>query len=203
MKRGTILLLFSGCALVAGAQTLLADVPDSPYQGIVDRNVFNLKPPPNPEDNLPPKEPPPKIILTGFTTILGDKRVLFKVQVPPRPANQAKEESYILTEGQRDGDIEVLEIDEKAGSAKFNNHGTVQTLDLANNGAKPSAAPPPAPAALQRPLTPFALRPPNGAPSPPPNGRGIPARTLRIPQLPGGSSRTFPGYPGPRPPNAP
>jgi hypothetical protein len=203
MIRGrTIVLVLSSFALAAGTPPLSADVADNPYQGIVDRNLFNLKPPPRPEDSLPPPEPPPKITLTGFTTILGDKRVLFKVQVPAKPPQPAKEESYILTEGQRDGDIEVLEINEKTGVAKFNNHGMIQTLDMANDGAKPSNPPAPTAGPPAKPYSPFAARNPNM----PESGaamRTIPPRTLRIPQLPGTppTARTFPGAPGPQPPN--
>ena len=36
----------------------------------------------------------------------------------------------MLAEGQRDGDIEVLEIDEKAGNVKVNNFGIPQTIDF-------------------------------------------------------------------------
>lgn len=202
IRARTIVLVLSSFALAVGTPPLIADVAGNPYQGIVDRNLFNLKPPPRPEDNLPPPEPPPKITLTGFTTILGDKRVLFKVQVPAKPPQPPKEESYILTEGQRDGDIEVLEINEKSGVAKFNNHGMIQTLDLANDGAKPSNLPTPTAGPPARPFPPFAARNPNGPESGAPM-KTIPARTLRIPQIPGAPppARTFPGSPGPRPPN--
>jgi hypothetical protein len=204
MIRGsTKVLVLSSLVMAAGTPELFAEVTGHPYQGIVDRNVFNLKPPPRPEDSLPPPEPPPKITLTGFTTILGDKRVLFKVLVPAKPPQPQKEESYILTEGQRDGDIEVLEIEEKDGVAKFNNHGTIQTLDLANNGAKPSGAPPPGTGPPGSPPASQTGRNPGG-PEPGAKTRSIPARTLRIPQPPGATGgRAFPGYPGPRPPNPP
>jgi len=183
---------------------LSADSPANPYQGIVDRNLFNLKALPGPGDNLPPPDPPPKIILTGITTILGDKRVLFKVQAPAKPPQPAKEESYILTEGQRDGDIEVLEIDEKAGVAKFNNHGTMQTLDLVNDSAKlpgvPAAAAGPPP---PRPMPPLMGHTLNG-PQPGAGARGLPTRTLRLPEIPGTPvNRMGPGRPGMQVPNAP
>ncbi|MGD0615448.1 MAG: hypothetical protein ABSA69_08435 [Verrucomicrobiota bacterium] len=188
-----------------GTQVLSADVPDNPYQGIIDRNVFDLKPPVDPATLVPPAAPPPKITLTGFTTILGNKRVLFKVQLPPTPPAPAKEESYILTEGQRDGDIEVLEIDNTAGIAKFNNHGTIQTLDLAEDGMKPSNTPTPQQQGL-RPRLPNRMSTGQN-PEPAPQGgdmKRIPTRTLRMSPLPGGAgSRAIPGYPGPQPPNPP
>jgi hypothetical protein len=203
MIRGrTTVLVVGSFVLAMGIPVLLADIPGNPYRGIVDRNLFNLKAPLRPEDNLPPPDPPPKITLTGFTTILGDKRVLFKVQVPGKPPQQAKEESYILSEGQRDADIEVLEIDEKAGVAKFNNHGTYQTLDLLNDGAKPANVPAPAPGPPPpRPNPPLFGKTP-GAPQPGAANRTIPTRTLRLPEIPGTPvNRAIPGPPGGQPPN--
>src|SRR5215472_11388177 len=96
--------------LVAPAQA----ITDSPYQAIVDRNVFALKPPPPPPTNNPDanKPPPPAITLTGITTILGSKRAFMSVNMPAKPPEPAKVQSFMLSEGQRDGDIEVLEIDE-------------------------------------------------------------------------------------------
>src|SRR5947208_16694459 len=46
----------------------------NPYQGIVDRNVFGLKPPPPPPAPPEPPKPPVNITLTGITTVLGKKR---------------------------------------------------------------------------------------------------------------------------------
>ncbi len=168
---------------------------DSPYQAIVERNVFGLKPPPPPPDPELNKPPPPKILLQGFTTILGTKRALFKMQVPPKPGEQPKgEQSFILAEGQRDGDIEVLEIDEKAGKVKVNNFGTVMDLDFESNGIKtaaasaPGGAPKPAGFVPGPPQNPFA--PAGGAP-------GIPtARPLRLPLPPTGAATAPANYGG-------
>lgn len=119
----------------------------NPYETIVGRNVFSLKPPPpppNPED-LIKKDPPPKIRLQGLTTILGRRQVLFKSQTPAKPGQPAKDESFVLSEGERQGEIEVVAIDENAGTVKFNNHGTVETLNMKDDADKPvlGAAPPP------------------------------------------------------------
>ena len=137
----TVFLWFSGgFLLVSAALGLTPNSFASPYQGIVDRNVFGLKPMPpavRPEDIKPPA---PDLNLTGITTILGNKRALLKV--PAKPPKQ-KEESYILTEGQSEGDIEVLTIDEVAGTVKVMNHGVAQTLDFSINtkGGVGSAGP--------------------------------------------------------------
>lgn len=152
----------------------------NPYEAIIERNVFGLKPPPPPPDPEANKPPPPKVLFQGITTILGQKRALFKVQIPPKPGEQPKgEQSFILAEGQRDGDIEVLEIDEKAYKVKLKNFGTVMDIDFENNGIKtaaapaPGAVPKPAGAVPGRPPSPFA--PAGGAP-------GVPtARPLRLP----------------------
>lgn len=126
---GLLLTLLSVPAVHAAAS--------NPYGGIVDRNVFSLKPAPlvDPTPAAPPT-PPVKLTLNGITTILGNKRALLHAQIPPRPPEPAKEENYMLTEGQRDGGVEVLSIDERAGIVKVNNNGLTETLNFVNNGAK-------------------------------------------------------------------
>jgi len=125
-----------GLLLIPGARAMVPDVSSSPYRDITDRNIFGLKPPPPPPRPEDVKQPPPEIKLTGITSILGMKQALLKTQIPAKPPQPAREESYILTEGQSEGDIEVIAIDEKAGTVKVNNHGTPQTLDFASNGIK-------------------------------------------------------------------
>src|SRR5215831_18990314 len=119
--------------LMAGAaQAATEDSSPHRFQGIIDRNVFGLKPQASNESNVPAPTPPPKLTLTGITTILGNKRAL--LSTPPVPNKPA--ESFMLTEGQRDGEIEVLEINEIAGTVKVMNHGVEQTLDFITDGAK-------------------------------------------------------------------
>src|SRR5262249_475322 len=128
-----------GLAFCAATNAVTTDNADNPYQNIVDRNVFSLKPPPTPADPAETSKPTAlKITLTGITTILGTKPVLMTTAAPqPKPGEATKtEQSYILTEGQRDGEIEVLEIDEKVGSVKVKNAGTLQTLTFEKDGAK-------------------------------------------------------------------
>jgi hypothetical protein len=123
--------LAGGLALCAGARAAGALPAGNPYEAIILRNVFGLNPPPtnaptNPEDALLPKITP-----NGIMSIFGQLQVLFKVA--PKPGvKDAKEESYVLSEGQAQDEIEVVRIDEKAASVTFNNHGTVQELPLAN-----------------------------------------------------------------------
>ncbi len=199
MRNGkTLALALSALALGNGAQALTSDSPGGPYHGIVERNVFDIHaaPPPPPPDANAGLPPPPNIRLQGITDILGRKQVLFKVQLPARPPAPAKEESFILTIGERQGDIEVLEINPKAGTVKMKNYGVVTNLSLEFNSDKlvnvaPAAAPIPPPMAA--PMT------APGAIAPPPTLPGLPAgkfpRTLRLPGNPQPNAGT-PNYGG-------
>src|SRR5690348_6027189 len=117
MKRGiiTTCCLFGCVALTTSVRAIVAESTDgNHYHAIVERNVFDLKAPPPPVTAAPvTNTPPPNVKLTGITTILGNKRALFMVQEAPVGGKPQKEESYILTEGQRQGALEVLEINDK------------------------------------------------------------------------------------------
>jgi hypothetical protein len=164
-------------ALALLAVTAQANNTENPYQGIVDRNVFGLRPPPPPPSNEPPKPPIPAINLTGITTILGKKMAFMTIQLPPKPGEQGKPNgptSFMLSEGERDGEIEVVSIDENAGMVKVNDFGTITNVTF---GKLPST---PAPAVAGG---------PGGIPSPNPivapvagqrSIPGLPARTLRL-----------------------
>ena len=143
MKRlGKIVVcLASGLVLNAGARANDGVLPNNPYAPIVVRNVFGLNPP-EAVDAASQGEPPPKITPNGIMSILGQLQVLFKVAGTAKPGQPAKDESYILSEGQRQDEIEVIHIDEKASLVTFNNHGTVQEIPLAN-APTISATPPP------------------------------------------------------------
>ena len=100
----------------------------NPYEPIAARNICGLNPP-QPQ-NIPTPDPPSKITLNGVMDIFGTAQALFYVDVPPRPPLPATQKSYILSEGQRQDDIEVTHIDEKKGLVTFNNHGVVQEIPL-------------------------------------------------------------------------
>jgi hypothetical protein len=166
MKHGgtTLGCLAGSLALCTAANALSVEASVTPYQPIVERNVFGLKPPPPPPSPEEIKPPPPNIKLQGITTILGKKRALMKVMLPGKPGVKPEEQSFILTEGQRDGDIEVLEIDEVNKTVKVNNFGTVTNLDFKNNGVVIASAP---------------------APGPPPPGAGVHNPAAGLPTPPG------------------
>src|SRR5271169_1130853 len=103
---------FIAAACLVGC-TLKAANPngqDDPYQNISQRNLFALSPSlaTNDEDVI---TPPVQITLNGIITIFGDKRALFKTQAAMSPLSPAKGKNYMLTEGQRDGEIELLAVD--------------------------------------------------------------------------------------------
>jgi hypothetical protein len=99
----------------------------NPYEAIYHRNLFHLRAPPI--IRVQPKTAPlPKIRLTGITTILPGKRALLEVEFPVKPSARPKIESFILTEGESAGPIEVLEINEKAAQVRVDNSGTVTNL---------------------------------------------------------------------------
>ena len=145
MKRlGKIVVcLASGLVLNAGTRADDGVLPNNPYAPIVVRNIFALNPPP-PVDAAPPGDPPPKITPNGIMSIFGKLQVLFKVAGTPKPGQPAKDEFYILSEGQRQDEIEVTHIDEKASLVTFNNHGTVQELPLVKANPPPVSTPMPA-----------------------------------------------------------
>jgi hypothetical protein len=188
MTNGDRPILYAVGILVLGALASAVANPTeggSPYQAIVDRNVFGLKPPappPGPEDNKPP---PAKLTLTGVYKWGTTARALIKVAVPPRPPDPAKEIPLILSEGQGGEGVEVLSIDTVASTVKVNNSGTVMTLDFTNNGAKLAGGPSGGPGAAGKPPgvgmppAPNPFAPP--APGPPPST----ARPVRPTGMPG------------------
>ena len=140
----------------ADAATPGAVASGQPYASIVTRNMFGLVPIPvvDPNASLPPVDPPPKITPNGIMTIFGKLKALYKVAAKPKQGQPPKEDSYVLSEGERQDEIEVVKIDQPNGIVTFNNHGVIQELSLASPDnttpatSAPSALPggmPPAP----------------------------------------------------------
>lgn len=116
---------------------------DNPYAAIATRNIFGLvapPPPPSPEDEA--KKDLPKITPTGIMGVYGHFQALFKV-APAKPAAGAKDDYYILSEGQMQDEITVVKIDDKNSLVTFDNHGFTQQLPLAEAAAAGGAAPSP------------------------------------------------------------
>jgi hypothetical protein len=130
--------------LWVAANAKAAESSGTPYSEIVTRNVFALTNPPphDPKDDIK-APPPPSIILSGIismpmhgSTKQSNKRALLKVMLPAKPPAKPEEESLILSVGEREGEIEVLEINDKAGIVKVNDFGTITNLSFENNGVK-------------------------------------------------------------------
>jgi len=68
-------------------------------------------------------------------------QVLFKTPGKAKPGQPAKEESFVMCAGERQDEIEVVKIDEKAGVVTFNNHGVLQELTLVAAANVPSPGP--------------------------------------------------------------
>lgn len=200
MKQGAKILACavagSGLCLAAWADVSDAptapDVDENPYTAIVERNIFGLKdpPPPPPPASEKDKTPPPNINLTGITTLGGSKRAMLKIPATPaKPGQPAKtDQFFMLSEGERDGELEVIQIDAKFNTVKVKFADTYSTLDFTNNGVKMAMGPGPAA--------------PGGIPGPPgavpaggittPGGISLP-RPMRLP-TPGSTGVTRPGY---------
>ncbi len=130
----TLFLLIAACALALPASAEM-DTTFARYFAITNRNAFDLKTPVPPP---PAPEPPPQttIKMTGITTILSNKRLLVVV------TEQGKQpEPLMLREGETRGAVEVLNIDEVAGTARVKNAGRELTLDFKNYGDKPPTGP--------------------------------------------------------------
>jgi hypothetical protein len=134
--------LAGGLALSIIARADDVVLPGDPYATVVARNIFGLNSP-LPVTPVQDANPPVKITPNGIMTIFGEVQVLFKVAGTPKPGGPpSADESYILSEGQRQDDIEVVKIDEKNSIVTFNNHGETQQLPLVVT--QPSSTPSPA-----------------------------------------------------------
>src|ERR1017187_4266455 len=137
--------LFIAVTLLASAGVRAQDAvaPDKPYASIVARNMFGLLPipPPVPVTTEPPEDPPPKITPNGTMTLFGKLEALFKVANKGKTGQPPKEDSYVLSEGERQEGITVLKINQPDGIITFDNHGHIQELPLiaASNTTAPAA----------------------------------------------------------------
>jgi hypothetical protein len=91
-------------------------------------------------DGAPAVSASPTITVNGIMMIGGAPQVLFRVVDNDSPGGR----SYSLAEdGQRDG-IKIVAIDQQNGTVTFDNHGTVEKIDL-QKAVLPAYTPPPPP----------------------------------------------------------
>jgi hypothetical protein len=148
MKTGTLSRLLTAAVLAGFAAGALAE-KETPYQIIVDRNPFALKPipppppppaPPEPTNNTPP---PSEVKISGITTLLGEARVFLEF-IDPQTKKITRPPA--LQAGDKEGNVEVLSIDTEHGVVRIRQGETETSLDFEKNGVKPSAVASAAPA---------------------------------------------------------
>lgn len=130
----------SGASDAAGAEAQLAP---NPYQSIITRNPFGLRPAPTlsaTNDQQQAQVTPSALKLTGLTTLLSGKRAMFVLQEPGKQPVT----SDLVREGEKDSyitNLEVLTIDEKAGVVQVKYGGKELALNFTDNGLKPAVGP--------------------------------------------------------------
>jgi hypothetical protein len=137
----------------------LSQDASNPYSTISERNVFHLNPPPPPPEAEKVKVDVPAIKLSGFFKVGTKTRALFSSE------SKKKDEGwtyYNLAEGEKNGILEVVKIDEPNGKVDIVNSGIPATLSLKEDSLQVTA--PAAPAAAGGPPK------PGGRPSPFPAG---------------------------------
>jgi hypothetical protein len=140
-KQGWAWLTATVLLTVAGADGR-ADTKTNPYDSIVDRNPFGLKPPPPPDPDAGKPPPPPPaplatVEVTGITSILSSKRAL--LEIVPGPGKPMLKP--ILAEGERIESVEVVSINVEKNEVVVKN-GNI-TTNLTFKVAKASGPPPP------------------------------------------------------------
>jgi hypothetical protein len=142
------LVLKIGVVFLAGALIWTVHAAESnSYLSIPERNPFGLKPPPPPEEAPPPPPPPAPpaatIKLTGITSMFSTPKALFEIT---EPGAGAKPRKPILSEGEKDGDLEVVSINVAKSEVTIRNSGTVTNITFAPietaKAAPPAKAPP-------------------------------------------------------------
>jgi hypothetical protein len=124
---------------------------DNAYHVVVERNPFGLSPP---KTNAAVTNilPPVKVDIkfTGITSDSSGKKAW--LVVPPPPNNRTANQQYLtMREQETQGDIQVLEIDDKENTVKIVNAGTTTVLTFKDNGfTTPTAAAMPGNPLLQR-----------------------------------------------------
>jgi len=111
-----------------------------PYASIIARNVFGLH-------SIPEKVPVgsiamtplPQITVNGIAVISGEKEALYKVMIP-NPSPIVCYKFYVVGEGKSVDNIKVVKVDTDANVVSFDNHGTIQELQLSAAPKLPTPA---------------------------------------------------------------
>jgi hypothetical protein len=180
MKPRTVVGLLSGVCLAGMVSGLRADLKPNPYEAIIDRNAFALKPvPAEPATPPPPPLPGVEVFLTGMYTIGGTEKVV--LQITDKSPGKKTEYPPPLVKGDVQGRVEVVSIDPSKGAVVVKIDQQERTLTFEKDSPKPGAAPPPG--GPPKPV----VRPPGPTPVPPPLAQPplVPAASTNAPRAPG------------------
>lgn len=128
-----------GLSGLLAATTVLGDVnppANNSYNVIVERNPFGLRPVPPPAP--PPTNAPPvqksEVKFSGITSDSVRGKEVWLV-IPPPPNKKDQNPQYLrMRENETQGDIQVLEIDDKENTVKIVNAGNTAVLTIKDNG---------------------------------------------------------------------
>jgi hypothetical protein len=156
--RNQMLYWVGALTLLYVAEMARAEVKPNPYQPIIERNAFGLKPPPPPPDPTPPAPPaapPAKVTLTGITSMFGPSSTRALLEIVEQEAGKAATpKKPILREGERLGSVEVVSIDVEKSVVKIRNGGIETNLTF--EVVKSTSPAPGAPVTYPAPLNPGA-----------------------------------------------
>ena len=130
-----------GILLAAAARADVSEPTPNPYQVIVERNAFGLRPMPT----ITAGPPTNKLdqLSVKFTGITSDKKSGKKAWLMiAAPPNKNTNPQYLsIPEHEKQGDIEVVEINEKENTVKILLAGAPMELNFKDNGLPTPAAP--------------------------------------------------------------
>lgn len=159
-KSAPIWLVVTAAVVAGGTGDVWGDTKVNPYEAIIERNPFGLKPPPPPappEDpsTKAPPAPPATVEVTGITSILSSKRAL--LEIVPGPGKPMIKP--ILSEGERVDSIEVVSINVEKNEVVVKNGGVITNLTFKIAKSTPASAPG-TPGAVPPPVAPGSFPPP-------------------------------------------
>ena len=120
--------LLSISGLLMAVQPVNAGKNSQPFEGITRLNAFRLST--STQETRPnvPVVGRPQVILQGITTLMGHAQVLLSIQKPGSTGVDGV--SCVMTEGECQYNMTVLEINSKTGSVRLRNTDMEQTLRL-------------------------------------------------------------------------
>ncbi len=153
--------VFCGMVSMAATMDCRAAANENPYQAIMDRNPFRLKPKPPATVSPIPSPPPIEVCLTGMYRLRGKKGVVLRIVDKSTGPNGDLPPP--LREGDVHGRVEIVSIQVEKSAVIVRIDGKEQTLTFEKNPPKSAAAAPlpprsaPTAAVTQR----FSARPPS------------------------------------------